>query len=170
MSQIDWSKAPEGTTGAMVANFTSERNFPGRIEWIPSDEPARDVYTEGPDAWTYYEAPKPWNGEGLPPVGTVCEMHIDGHGWERGTVACHIQLDEPVAVAHNGVEVFHGSFDDFRPIRTPDQIAAEDREKAVCDMVRIVIPGALYDTSPLKTFAGVLYDAGFRKLEIVEGE
>ena len=76
-----------------------------------------------------------WDGEGLPPVGTVCDMHIDDFGWITGTVVVHIDLDEPTAVAHNGKEVFHGNASDFRPIKTDEQLAEEEIQ-AIRDEIR----------------------------------
>lgn len=74
--------------------------------------------------------PPAWTGEGLPPVGTVCELHRDTYfeiEWQ--------------AVALLGVGQTKAFFRDkeghewsrplselsFRPIRTPDQIAADER-------------------------------------------
>ena len=105
-----------------------------------------------------------WNGEGLPPVGTVCDMHIDDFGWITGTVVVHIDLDEPTAVAHNGEEVFHGNASDFRPIKTAEQVASEDREKAIEEMV-FGVCGCEPDGGNTSAFmvCGFLYDAGYRK-------
>jgi hypothetical protein len=115
---------------------------------------------------------EPWNGQGLPPVGTDCEFthtglsgewvkchvvgyykghmygHTNHHLWDYKDGACHVQLDEgpPTAVI-------------FRPIRTPEQLAAEEREAAI---------GAMAELSPLldkgwsKRVCEALYDAGYR--------
>ncbi|AWE83610.1 hypothetical protein CSB95_3009 [Pseudomonas aeruginosa] len=48
----------------------------------------------------------------------------------------------------------------FRPIRTPEQIAAEEREKAVGDMA-MSIQGVPYQYPTLYA----LYDAGYRRQE-----
>lgn len=45
----------------------------------------------------------------------------------------------------------------FKPIRTPEQIAAEEREKAIEEMARI---GSMADTP--RIMAAKLYDAGCR--------
>lgn len=73
---IDWSKTSMRAIGAMVANF-DHPDGRGKIEFLysPAD---RDRYREGPASWEYIHAPEeaalqPWTGEGLPPVGTVCE-------------------------------------------------------------------------------------------------
>ena len=144
---IDWSKAPEGATHyAEVAS--------GRVCWymVKSESEYAYAYAYQDEdfscgRWTnggraprhqpLIEHPKKqeaWNGEGLPPVGTVCDMHIDDFGWITGTVVVHIDLDEPTAVAHNGEEVFHGNASDFRPIKTAEQLAEEELEDAANKM------------------------------------
>lgn len=84
-----------------------------------------------------------WNGTGLPPVGVVCEV--------MSTTASDEWL-EAMIVAHDGdravYRLYDGSyggdlefFEDnparplFRPIRTPEQIAAEERDVTVKNMV-----------------------------------
>jgi hypothetical protein len=50
----------------------------------------------------------------------------------------------------------------FRPIRTPEQIATEERENAINAMIDIVM------TDNIRSNCADLYDAGYRKFEIVE--
>ncbi|ALX94856.1 hypothetical protein AV650_15430 [Serratia fonticola] len=81
-----------------------------------------------------------WNGEGLPPVGTVCEaifneasktyyktkvFGVNEHGqpihrWEEGSKKFEYQASPLKSVIGSPV---------FRPIRTPEQIEAERRER-----------------------------------------
>lgn len=118
------------------------------------------------DGWA---APKPeWTGEGMPPVGTVCEVakKCQGCTWQR------------VEIAYMGSEFFiavcperrveepcrHSHGYQFRPIRTPEQIAAEERAKAIEDMretTRRKEHPFDYWIDP--DIAGELYDAGYRK-------
>ncbi|WP_205870910.1 hypothetical protein, partial [Pseudomonas aeruginosa] len=53
-----------------------------------------------------------------------------------------------------------GSLPAFRPLRTPEQIAAEEREKAVGDMA-MSIQGVPYQYPTLYA----LFDAGYRRQE-----
>lgn len=120
-----------------------------------------------------------WNGEGLPPVGVECEFRsgLDkSNGWiwrpllEDGikvTVIAHYSPcndGELVAVFKYGDDERGRQTDQavagcFRPIRTPEQIAAEEREKAVRDMLLCLkLPLA-------EATAYDLYDAGYRKQE-----
>lgn len=83
-----------------------------------------------------------WNGEGKPPAGAVCEVwhkapHKEWahHVGKQATIVCH---DGPRAVyrveSEQGVQ-YHGLGGGadgkswpFRPLRTAEQIAAEERE------------------------------------------
>ena len=66
--------------------------------------------------------------------------------------------------AEKVVELF-GEFANLNEIRTPEQIAAEEREKAIDGMISVVNAGFFDNT---RAIYGALYDAGFRKFEIVD--
>lgn len=119
-----------------------------------------------------------WNGHGLPPVGTVCE-HADINHWEpwtKVTIVAHHFIEEDdllvaVFVYKNGSS--HSSEGDhFRPLRTPEQIAAEERNKAVHQMLRLMGEAArnlqgqnLMRSDLAAVYAQALHDAGYRKVE-----
>jgi len=115
---------------------------------------------------------KEWNGKGLPPVGTVCEHSNINHWepWTKVTIVAHHFIEEDdllvaVFVYKNGSS--HSSEGDhFRPLRTSDQIAAEERKKAIDEMVYGAC-GAEPDGANTTAFmlCGLLYDAGYRKAE-----
>ena len=71
---------------------------------------------------------KEWNGEGLPPVGTVCNLKYQG--FDQGVVEV-LFCSKQTTVCRNledGREQFGDTFEyEFRPIRTPGQIAADER-------------------------------------------
>ncbi|MEY8056539.1 hypothetical protein ACVSNG_09805, partial [Pseudomonas aeruginosa] len=108
-----------------------------------------------------------WNGKGLPPVGTVCivEPHntmwgfSSTSGYERKILAYY---GEYVWLGHAETPLETTRIDkvDFRPLRTPEQIAAEEREKAVGDMA-MSIQGVPYQYPTLYA----LFDAGYRRQE-----
>lgn len=78
------------------------------------------------------QAPAVWDGEGRPPVGTVCEAQIPSkqYAWERCEIVWHHpDSDGSAAVVHGDGKLLSWS-GTFRPIRTPEQIAAEEREEA----------------------------------------
>jgi hypothetical protein len=148
MSTIDWSKAPEGTT-----HFGPKHDF--LVEnWFKRDECGWSIWECA--RWaacrgglqklreeTMVQRPpqKPWAVEGLPPVGTVCEYRVGDGPWFECEIRyvtkpyqdCpievvmfppHLKGEQTAVVGTGDGEV------SFRPIRTPEQIAAEEREKA----------------------------------------
>lgn len=144
--KIDWSTAPEWA-GAVVINE------PGELAWVPcfgvlctgkwlgSGHEQRISMIE-PHAWKLVQdrpaEPKQmtWDGEGLPPVGASCEtLDEDTGDWVAVRVFAHTQIrGKTHAVAQDENDMFFGLAHDYRLIRTPEQIAAEERDKAACDL------------------------------------
>ena len=100
----------------------------------------------------------PWDGEGLPPVGTEC-MTDKGCAERRVRMLCHgqtrcfvLDLDED--------EEYSLLMDarNFRPIRTPEQIEANKRDLAIKDLMRL---DGIYHAE-----AASIYDAGYRKTDV----
>lgn len=168
MKEIDWSKAPDGTTHfrhddpkspwRMLKDGVWHAWFGG--EWMTVTTAAEHFYIARPV----------WSGEGLPPVGAVCEYSLDKRSWHE----CHVRyvLDndpDPDADGWKAVvwcphlkkeQVAHLPTFKFRPLRTPEQIAAEEREKAVQQMLEDAnswgdLPAAV---------CLALYKAGYRKV------
>lgn len=145
---IDWSKAPEGAThwDPIDGNYLKQicglafMWYGGGTKW-------------GPKTWQYPEdlstmprliaRPAAWNGEGLPPVGVKIEIsHKNAQpDWanpgfrETKIVAMGEQLMilEPDGSGHEKVAKIADYH--FRPLRTPEQIAAEERQKEIDGMV-----------------------------------
>lgn len=142
---IDWSKAPEGTEAAHPGNNGCypawyRRDAAGLVEQIC---PEAEVYTW---AWMGSRRDFPhgsvlrptsdkqtWTGEGRPPVGIVCEYQHGHHSgaWYDGKILYisseyTIVLGDPVNEQH-----YYTRNLKFRPIRTPEQIAEEAKEKAI---------------------------------------
>jgi hypothetical protein len=125
------------------------------------------------------ENAKPWSGEGLPPVGTVCKFHrkgntycfkedlFDGHvvtiiahyqGVTGHTVAAFTFDDED----GNTRDVESATERHFSPCLTPEQIAAEERATIIREMASAAHrPGQIAVTK--REMAERLYDAGYRK-------
>ena len=128
---------------------------------------------------------EPWNGEGLPPVGTVCEfagfnpdetLPTDPLVGDQVTVIAHFKSG-PIDLAaftffappdFEFLQVGQGAHGCFRPVRTPEQIAAGEREAYIKIMLNE--PGVASNNSVADFTCAALYDAGYRKFEIVEGE
>ncbi|MGI0560453.1 hypothetical protein ACRCOZ_28890 [Pseudomonas aeruginosa] len=175
---IDWSKANGSAVAALIAK-KNNIHYPGfefvsgyhrtgcMIRATSADDGSPLSAPE--DVWEIVERPVTWNGQGLPPVGTVCEVlwsesrleylkakvfGVNEHGqpifrFEEGPKKFEYQAD-PLRTA-SGTQV-------FRPVRTPEQIAAEERAKAIEEMCFAV------ETLTVKQ-AKALFDAGYRRQE-----
>lgn len=107
---------------------------------------------------------KVWSGKGLPPIGTVCE-YLKLAKYKTNWVKVRV-----VFIGENLIVLEHGASGNefseqladvtFRPIKTPEQISAEERSEAIHEMLALV---DIY--SSLIHMLGVLYDAGYRKTE-----
>ncbi|HBP6808474.1 hypothetical protein AO954_32760 [Pseudomonas aeruginosa] len=103
---------------------------------------------------------KPWDGQGLPPTGLLVEWKAGlDHEWRRVTVLAYANGDAWLQPEDGGSFIV-GNPANFRRIRTPEQIAAEEREKAVGDMA-MSIQGVPYQYPTLYA----LFDAGYRRQE-----
>jgi hypothetical protein len=172
MSKVDWSLAPEWATGyAHVGMLCHPVWFDAdRYEYILSGMQHRFE-----DGCTFkFSAlsdiikrpqPKPWSGpeDGLPPVGTVCELRTKRGGW--GEAEIKYQGRRGICVwlwvrrDGNSEQVEWAESPDkleFRAIRTPAQIASEKRETAIRELMDI----AQVDC---RVTAARLVDAGFKR-------
>jgi hypothetical protein len=179
MNQIDWSKAPEDALAALVAK-DSNRSCRGRVIFMS------EAYVEGStirgtacedapfryamvDSWDLVERPiQQWNGEGLPPVGTVCEWRPKSGAWIEAKIAAtsgaHLWVETEPKVFYTVL----ASYAQFRPIRTPEQIAAEERDNGLADILNIMRGenhSSTHEASVHILFAERIYDAGYRKVE-----
>lgn len=177
MSEIDWAKHPEATHFDPVDhNFLREVGhalliFNVKLGWTV---PIHTLY-----GVTITDCHRPlirrpeWDGEGPPPVGTLCEVlwnesrseylktkifGINEHGqpihrFEEGPKKYQYQAD--VLRTVSGTQV-------FRPLKTPEQIAMEKREAAIRAMVEVL--GATPETlDQISKICGALYDANYRQ-------
>ncbi|HGM6917663.1 TPA: hypothetical protein ACKQDM_005621 [Pseudomonas aeruginosa] len=167
---IDWSKAPEGCIGAFARIIGNQRTAFFVFSKRPSDYMSREGYEgEGEDGsyhvfsefWEWID--KPWDGQGLPPVGAKCltdrndflrEVTILCHGKTRTFVFDHVSQEEICLVLKDRV---------FLPIRTPEQIAVEERRKSILHLANLLIDsrGQCNEYSQ----AEAIFDAGYRRQE-----
>ncbi|ALP47830.1 TPA: hypothetical protein L5597_004152 [Pseudomonas aeruginosa] len=165
---IDWTKAPEGTTHYHIGeDINPWRKIEGTVayehyrgKWLRVNS-----FNEGCMPGYYVPIPQEtWDGQGLPPVGTVCEVKHRDIGWVRCEIVAHKSfscggLTHAIAwIDENTLDQSQGLR--FRQLRTPEQIAAEEREKAVGDMA-MSIQGVPYQYPTLYA----LFDAGYRRQE-----
>lgn len=147
---------PEGVT-AMFQDWDGEVRFRGKSGsiWLTtiSDNHRRDYQMEKPDyehcvvTREQYEATG-WDGTGLPPVGCVCEVSVDGGRSWCTYKAINEKNGARLIEIGNFTEEFQSNNWMFRPLHT-------EAERAIDEIVRLsgVSIGA----------AKILHDAGYRK-------
>lgn len=121
-----------------------------------------------------------WTGEGQPPVGIDVEIHnkpcrgvVEGAESFIGTnckvlaVFANVNGYEMVAVEDTAGACMCFRVDMCGPVRTPEQIAAEERETELNRMVATV---SMLDKGWARKVCAGLYDAGYRKFEIVDAK
>ena len=169
-NEVDWSKAPEGAT---------HYNECCTCPWL-KDSPAsyfRDGWVEYCSSGDYKDhfinavkrpqemkneemENKEWSGMSLPPVGTRCEYFwAEGDEWRKCEVVAY-HLSRVVAVDTSDGSAVCQRVGLFRPIKTPEQIAEEERLQAIDEML-----GLVDCHSTFGDVMGALYDAGYRKTE-----
>lgn len=177
MSIFDWSKAPEWANAVIRSNVGGDfyvSQWGGisarlRIGHIDVCEESADMIP--PHNWILIETRHaPWDGNGLPPVGIEIEammrrnMH-DDYAWRRAKVVHGCIPGSEGEVLVFDVETTSPAWvDEFRLVRTPEQIAEQVRSDAIRQMIRVwgVAPtGAEYNFAHER--AAQLYDAGYHK-------
>jgi hypothetical protein len=169
LKEVDWTKAPSGAT-----HYNEDCPCP----WL-KETPA-SYFSENKKVWIEYSSNRPsttedhfnngvkrpqeWDGSGVPPVGTVCEYRVNEDEWVSGEVFGHRVCPDggvQLFVSLKNSWDFSSAPDRFRPIKAPEQIAREERERllAINEMHRVILE------SQIKTVAA-LYDAGYRKTEV----
>ncbi|MGU0778005.1 hypothetical protein ACSESE_11465 [Pseudomonas aeruginosa] len=187
---IDWSKAPSSATHYLpeqkdlgweacwykkdgdkwLVMNCARLEKRGHMEWVVDDS---EVDKFVPLLVPRSAFSSEWNGQGLPPVGTVCivEPHntmwgfSSTSGYERKILAYY---GEYVWLGHAETPLETTRIDkvDFRPLSTPEQIAAEEREKAIDAMLDLDPPHEKgFGLTSRRQFCEVLFDAGYRRQE-----
>jgi hypothetical protein len=106
-----------------------------------------------------------WNGEGLPPAGTVCEVSMSAgifgaSVWSTCTILAHDIGSVEIAVYRTKDGEYGGvSWNLFRPVKP-------EREKAIQAMNPIICSQGMFsaDGDACKAISAALYDAGYRKV------
>ncbi|ELO0933411.1 TPA: hypothetical protein SL836_003082 [Pseudomonas aeruginosa] len=184
---IDWDKANGSAVAALIAK-KNNIHYPGfefvsgyhrtgcMIRATSADDGSPLSAPE--DVWEIVERPVTWNGQGLPPVGTVCEYRCNDscepNDWTAVHVLAHAAHGSDTAMLlaedNNGEPgTIYGRIwvpGTCRPLRTPEQIAAEEREKAIDAMLDLDPPHEKgFGLTSRRQFCEVLFDAGYRRQE-----
>lgn len=173
---IDWSKAPEDATHA---GTTTGHQIPVFYKDIREDKYSY-LYDDGggwredaighPSSTPLIERPKKqdaWDGNGKPPIGIECEVRINDAWRICKTLAYHQVSDTAVAV--HFLDGSNSLFwcGTFRPIKTAEQLAEEEKKQAIDEMQRIYEESMLDYSSRLghasRPAIKDLYEAGYRK-------
>lgn len=195
MNQIDWSKAPEDAThaGTKVSNDVAcwyRDNGAGQFDYwyATKGELHRDGWKplkQAPAHWPLCQRPAPvWNGEGKPPVGTLCEVWSEAthkewahHVGKQALIVCHDGTRAVYRVESEQGFQYHGLGGGadgkswpFRPLRTTEQIAEEERQREIseihCELVGMAMSE---DDAPKGTtddwqcVAELMHAKGYRK-------
>jgi len=174
MSEIDWDKAPEGATHCLAWKDEAHGEFyidSGGDRLMNADLSGCYVMRQDLHLWNVFPRPSPaWSGEGLPPVGVRCEAaipHTSGSDnersfiWIEGSVIAYYEIKGKTFAWFAEDDGFYPpNALEFRPIRTPEQIAADEREAAIHE---IAVAMAWHPTRSAKSLAAMVYDAGYRK-------
>jgi hypothetical protein len=108
-----------------------------------------------------------WAGEGKPPVGTLCEFayHRYPESWYAGTIRYMSGVTCVIETGLRCEKIEHPDILIFRPIRTPEQIAADQYEQDAKEIAKILSD---LDGADNTFVAKTLLDCGYRRFESVE--
>ena len=179
VTRAEWQAAVDALKAKDTASSTAAMIDAGWIDPRPPVSPSLHAQVVGRANRT-----PEWNGVGLPPVGMVCEWagctcapedprEPDLHVGDSVKIIAHFKDGDFDLAAftfnpqvHNSARgsawVNQGGPGCFRPIRTPEQIAAEEREAEVNRMVATV---PMLDKGWARKVCYALYDNNYRKQE-----
>lgn len=176
MTQIDWRKARKGFDfhfKGKSAKDTGDFYFISLLnDRFVSETGSCILFRDMKDLPELFEiSMRPdgstWNGSGLPPVGTVCESNRCEGVWEQCKVLAHSELSygEQVVVFQVGDKITFSNPRYFRPIRTPEQIAADNRKAEIGEMINRSLEDNIAITiAQARIVCEALHKAGYRKM------
>lgn len=170
MSNVDWSLAPNWCKGYGLIGVASMPVWFDKHHYqylhdgrkYEFEDECTFEFSALSDIVERPKQPQAWSGDGLPPVGTICEARIllPGHSnylWRRCEVV--YQNDEMSQSELLVVDIEKTTArwaDEFRAIKTEEDIARDQRESAIRDVMDI----AQVDC---RVTAARLVDAGFKR-------
>lgn len=175
----EWGGAPEYKGTVLFAKKTETSTY---FECSDGTYPC-----VGPGCWEVVATrPQKWNGEGIPPIGSKVEFYSDDFEnedyWNKDlTNGCEVEIiahitsnvsqrEEDLAVfvfeySHGNRQVEQAVACCFRPIKTKEQIAAEERESEVSHIERCITNLKVEHQNNPRVIAEVLHNIGYRKQE-----
>lgn len=181
---VDWSKKPEGathfgpeTTDYCAAWYRVEgKEVVSYLELASTNSELKPAIHGSAYYHPLEDLESAWNGDGLPPVGTACEFqhrNAPNGVWHPTSIRysshAHVIYVDTIDNSEACFTVGDPCKIDFRPIRTAEQIAAEERAKQVEYMVGFIRERRMSVSTPESPkqeaviAAEALYDAGFRR-------
>ena len=169
MNTIDWDKAPSWANVVIRGEHGQEFWSPawGGNHKVESLISGHTQYADmhDPHGWTKVadRGNSEWTGEGLPPVGTVCEIHTLSDTWAKVVVVAITDYRiycERVNQKEPGELCPVKKYARFRPIRTPEQIAAEQYERDAEELAKIL---AIHEPIEVLALAKLVLECGYRK-------
>lgn len=166
---------PDAAIGAFVhgAGIMFVRTMERHEDMVEGEGVDGIHYRLHTDRWQWIERPAAeWDGQGLPPVGIECEAVYESGAWHRVKVIGHdegrivfrwMEGRDKGRYGACAISVY------FRPLRTAEQLAAEQRRAAIEEMCREIEPtvrdrNISLDTSvAMRAVVEALHDAGYRK-------
>lgn len=102
-----------------------------------------------------------WAETGIPPIGADCEYYqSEGDEWRKCRIVAYYFANVVAVDVLDSTAVCLRT-ELFRPMKTPEQIAAEERQQAIDEMMGLA---ERYGT--VEGIMSALYDAGYRKTEV----
>lgn len=129
---IDW---PEGSVGffrnvsGAGSDFYAVTKHPSSCSGKPGFEGEKldgGGYHVFSERWEWFERRAAWNGQGIPPIGIEIEVEHERYGWIGARV---VGADGEAAIVRTN-DGYAAAFESQRrPLRTPEQIEAEERKE-----------------------------------------
>lgn len=139
--------------------FANARNGGGYTSWmIRNGDP---LYPITPIA-------SAWAGEGTPPLNVEFEWRYGDMEWKKGEALYIGEIYAILKSTHGGEQHYYLRDMQFRPIRTPEQIAAEERERDIATLTQLFCADGAFDVDDPEVGAAItkIYDAGYRKTDV----
>lgn len=169
---IDWNKAPEDATHKDPETDCFYKLVKGVWHLIHGSVDlgvSASLYNGETKPSDLIERPKKqeaWDRDGLPSVNCFCEtLDDDADCWVKVEIYAHTEFKgDTYACAKNETDMFYGLAHEFRPIKTAEQLAEEERKSQILDMIdSFGTDTAIWGRDAVMEICGHLWEYGYRK-------